>query len=94
MDDAERIRLLGKYRPPRFRIGQRVSCLVRGEMVITGMTDAPIPWPAGKPAKLSQTCGSTAVLRYAPQNSLKPAVIPLFFALCRKCSHRLANNSE
>jgi hypothetical protein len=48
MDDAERFRLLGKYRTPRFRIGQRVFCEVRGEMVITGMTDAPILWPIGK----------------------------------------------
>jgi hypothetical protein len=48
MQDAERFRLLGKYHTPRFRIGQRVRCLVRGEIVITGMTDAPIPWPIGK----------------------------------------------
>jgi hypothetical protein len=48
MEDAERFRLLGKYRTPRFRIGQRVRCQVRGEMVITGMTDAPIQWPVGK----------------------------------------------
>jgi hypothetical protein len=45
MDDAERFRLLGKYRTPRFRIGQRVLCEVRGVVVITGMTDAPIPCP-------------------------------------------------
>jgi hypothetical protein len=45
MDDADRFRLLGSYRTPRFRIGQRVRCLVRGEVVITGMTEAPIPWP-------------------------------------------------
>jgi hypothetical protein len=43
MDDADRFRLLGKYRTPRFRIGQRVRCLVRREMIVTGMTDAPIP---------------------------------------------------
>jgi hypothetical protein len=48
MNDAERFRLLGKYQTPRFRIGQRVRCQVRGEMVITGMTDAPIAWPVGK----------------------------------------------
>jgi hypothetical protein len=48
MDDADRFRLLGKYRTPRFRIGRTVFCEVRGEMVITGMTDAPIPWPVGK----------------------------------------------
>jgi hypothetical protein len=49
MEDAERFRLLGKYRTPRCRIGQRVRCQVRGEMVIRGMTDAPIPWPLGSP---------------------------------------------
>jgi hypothetical protein len=48
MDDAERFRLIGTYRTPRFRIGRRVRCQVRGEVVITGMTDAPIPWPVGK----------------------------------------------
>lgn len=47
MDDADRFRLLGKYKTPRFRIGQRVLCEVRGEVVITGMTEAPIPWPLG-----------------------------------------------
>jgi transposase-like protein len=48
MDDAERFRLLGKYRTPQFRIGRIVFCEVRGEMVITGMTDAPILWPVGR----------------------------------------------
>ncbi|HEY7310196.1 MAG TPA: hypothetical protein VH643_12610 [Gemmataceae bacterium] len=48
MDDAERFHLLGKYRRPRLRIGRMVLCEVRGERVITGMTDAPIPWPVGK----------------------------------------------
>jgi hypothetical protein len=47
MEDAERFRFPGEYRTPRFRIGKRVRCLLRGEMVITGMTDAPIPWPLG-----------------------------------------------
>jgi hypothetical protein len=48
MEDADRFRLLGKYRAPRFRIGQRVRCAVRGEMIITSITDAPIPWPVGR----------------------------------------------
>jgi hypothetical protein len=43
MEDAERFRLLDKYRTPRFRIGQQVRCEVRGKVVITGITDAPIP---------------------------------------------------
>jgi hypothetical protein len=45
MEDAERFRLLGKYRTPRFRVGRRVLCAVRGQVVITGMSDAPIRWP-------------------------------------------------
>jgi hypothetical protein len=48
MENTERFRLLGTYRTPRFRIGQRVCCQVRGEVIITGMTDTPIPWPIGK----------------------------------------------
>jgi hypothetical protein len=48
MEDAERFRLIGTYRTPRFRYGQRVLCEVRGEVTICGMTDAPIPWPVGK----------------------------------------------
>jgi hypothetical protein len=48
MEDAERYRLLGKYKTPCFRIGQRVRCQVRGKVVITGITDAPIPWPIAK----------------------------------------------
>jgi hypothetical protein len=36
MDDADRFRLLGAYRTPRFRIGQRVRCLVQGDVVIIG----------------------------------------------------------
>jgi hypothetical protein len=48
MDDAERFRLLGKYQTPRFRYGRKVLCEVRGELTITGLSDAPIPWPLGK----------------------------------------------
>jgi hypothetical protein len=48
MDNADRFRLLGTYRTPRFRIGQRVRCLVRGEVIITGISAAPIGWPIAK----------------------------------------------
>jgi hypothetical protein len=30
MEDAERFRLLGKYKTPRFRFGRKVLCEVRG----------------------------------------------------------------
>jgi hypothetical protein len=48
MDDAERFRLLGKYKTPHFRIGRKVFCAVRGEVTICGIKDAPILWPIGK----------------------------------------------
>jgi hypothetical protein len=47
MDDAERFLLLGRYRTPWFRVGHTVVCEVRGQVVITGMSDAPIPSRSG-----------------------------------------------
>jgi hypothetical protein len=41
VDDADRFRLLGTYRTPRFRIGRTVFCEVRGAMVITGRDPKP-----------------------------------------------------
>jgi hypothetical protein len=49
--DADRFRLLGQYRTPRCRIGQRVRCQVRGEVVIVALSDVPIPWPLCKRGK-------------------------------------------
>jgi hypothetical protein len=43
VQDADRFRLLGKYRTPRVRLGHFVRCLLRGEMQVLGFTDAPIP---------------------------------------------------
>src|SRR5262245_19233038 len=40
--------LLGTYRTPHFRYGAAVTCEVRGEVVITGLSNAPIPWPVAK----------------------------------------------
>jgi hypothetical protein len=42
VDDTERFRLLRRYRTPRFRIGKKVFCEIRGEVTICGMNDAPI----------------------------------------------------
>jgi hypothetical protein len=39
----------GPYTTPRFRYGQTVACLMRGKVKITGLTDAPIPWPTCQP---------------------------------------------
>jgi hypothetical protein len=49
--DADRFRLLGKYRTPRYRVGQKVRCQVRGPVVIVALSDAPIPWPLCKRRK-------------------------------------------
>jgi hypothetical protein len=46
MHDAHRYRLFhGPYRMPRCRIGGRLVCEARGEVVVRGISDAPIPWP-------------------------------------------------
>jgi hypothetical protein len=37
----------GPYSTPPFRYGAKVDCLSRGEVKITGLSDAPIQWPIG-----------------------------------------------
>jgi hypothetical protein len=49
MTDADRFRLLfGPYRTPRFRYGGALRCELRGELIVCGLTDAPVPWPLGR----------------------------------------------
>jgi NUMOD3 motif len=48
MSDADRYPLIGTYASPRFRYGKFVTCEMRGEVQLVGLTDAPIPWPIGK----------------------------------------------
>jgi hypothetical protein len=49
MTDADRVKLLhGPYRAPRFRYGGTLRCELRGELVVTGLTDALVPWPLGR----------------------------------------------
>ena len=49
MTDAGRFKLrFGPYRTLRFRHGGTLRCELRGELVVTGLTDAPIPWPLGR----------------------------------------------
>jgi hypothetical protein len=44
VNDRDRFRLLfGSYRTPRFRYGRKVLCAVRGEVVVVGLSDGPIP---------------------------------------------------
>ena len=47
MGDQSKIKLHGRYRTPRFRIGTKLQCEVRGELKIVDITEAPIQWPLG-----------------------------------------------
>ena len=44
MHETQRFQLLGTYRTPRFKLGQMVTCAIRGDVVIVGISDAPIAW--------------------------------------------------
>ena len=50
MNDTDRYKLHhGPYRSPRCRPGDKLLCERRGrEVVVSGMTDAPLQWPYGK----------------------------------------------
>jgi hypothetical protein len=44
MTDADRYPpLFGPYQAPRFRAGGTLTCELRGEVTITGVSQAPIP---------------------------------------------------
>jgi hypothetical protein len=62
MYDAGRYKLLGKYRTPRFHYGKAVFCQVRGWVVITGLHEAPIPWPVCK--RPGRSTGRTSLVVY------------------------------
>src|SRR5689334_9468547 len=40
--------LLGSYSTPAFRLGDRVHCLLRGEVEIVCLSSGSIPWPVGR----------------------------------------------
>jgi len=49
MKDADRFRLLGRYRTPRVRVGTVLSCEARDcEVIVVGYSDGKIPWPVGR----------------------------------------------
>src|SRR5207237_1150437 len=46
MLDANRFKLrFGPYLPPRCKVGRLLRCALRGMVKVTGISDAPIPWP-------------------------------------------------
>jgi hypothetical protein len=48
MDDINRLKLLGTYQTPLVQYGENVFCEARGELVVVGLHEAPIPWPMGR----------------------------------------------
>jgi hypothetical protein len=60
MTDADRHPLLfGPYQAPRFRVGGALTCELRGEVSVTGVSQAPIPWPLTRAVRLASLilCG-------------------------------------
>jgi hypothetical protein len=54
MHPHNRTKLVGTYRTPRFKYGATVTCAIRGEVQIVGLSNGRIPWPkspAGKRAR-------------------------------------------
>jgi hypothetical protein len=52
MKDADRFQFLfGPYHAPSCHVGQRVRCLVRGAVVVVGLSDAPVPCPLCRAGK-------------------------------------------
>jgi hypothetical protein len=54
MLESDRVKLLGQYRTPRFRYGDVVTCAMRGDMKVVGLSNARIPWPKGRTGKRSR----------------------------------------
>jgi hypothetical protein len=50
MNDADRVKLLGNYWTPGFRVGQSV----RGNVIVVGLSETSIPWPVFKVGKWLQ----------------------------------------
>jgi hypothetical protein len=55
MREHDRFKLLfGPYRTPRFKYGDVVTCEMRGDVKIVGLTAARIPWPKCRTGKRSR----------------------------------------
>jgi hypothetical protein len=62
-------RLPGRYRTPRARVGRFVRCLIRGEVEVVGIHDAPISWPLGKTSRRSAIIVYADLARTIPRES-------------------------
>jgi hypothetical protein len=62
MTDDDRFKLLfGPYRTPVFKYGDDAFCELRGDVILCGLTDAPIPWPTGKKRQKARGRGAIVV---------------------------------
>jgi len=49
MRQSDRVKLhFGPYRTPYVRLGRRMTCAIRGELVTVGITKGRVPWPIGQ----------------------------------------------
>ena len=49
MRQSDRVKLhFGPYQTPYVRMGRRIMCAIRGQLLTVGMTGGRIPWPIGK----------------------------------------------
>lgn len=48
MPDPLSIALIRRYRTPRYRYGETVTDAIRGAVIVTKTSEAPIPWPMAK----------------------------------------------
>jgi hypothetical protein len=49
MRQSDRFKLhFGPYRTPYVRLGRRLTCAIRGELITVGITKGRIPWPIGQ----------------------------------------------
>ncbi len=38
----------GPYKSPRCKVGSRLYDILRGDLIVCGISDAPMPWPLGR----------------------------------------------
>ncbi len=75
VNERDRFPLLhGPYKAPPCEVGDKLTCALRGELIVVGFTDAPVPWPLGQIAEWQEPryyvlCGD--LLRAVRDESLR-----------------------
>lgn len=71
--DSTKLRF-GPYRTPRVKIGGKLTCTIRGEVVVTSISDGRIPWPRGFAANRGTAMVLCGDLEKAVRNETAAAV--------------------